>query len=153
MLGAVTHLMPCQLVVGTWILIYVVSDRHHVDNDGVSDALVKGSSSVSSLRDMLHEYALQESRFSLISWVARVASSSSPGDCPSRSPEALASYLVSGTCCTNMPFKNCASIWYHGSLELRRLLIQVMLPQEQRVPRVMGWTGVLTGRQRLELFL
>ena len=60
---------------------------HYVDNDGVSDSLVKGTSAVSSLRDMLHEYALQELRFSLVSWIARVASASNPGDGPSRSSQ------------------------------------------------------------------
>ena len=80
---------------------------HYVDNDGVSDSLVKGTSVVSSLRDMLHD----------------------------------------------MPFKNCASVWYLGSLELRRLQIQVMVLRELRVPRVMGWTECLTGRLKLELFL
>ena len=29
---------------------------HYVDNDGVSDSLVKGTGTVCSLRDMLHEY-------------------------------------------------------------------------------------------------
>jgi hypothetical protein len=47
---------------------------HYFDNDGVSDSPVKGTSAISSLRDMLHEYALQELHFSLVSWIARVAS-------------------------------------------------------------------------------
>ena len=57
---------------------------HYVDNDGVNDSLDKGTSPVASLREMLHQYALQELRFHLVSWVARVASASNPGDAPSR---------------------------------------------------------------------
>ena len=57
---------------------------HYVDNDGVADGLIRGMSPVESLRDMLYEFALQESACNFISWIARVASASNPGDAPSR---------------------------------------------------------------------
>ena len=68
---------------------------HYVDNDVVSDSLLKGASAVSRLRDMLHEYALQELRFSMVSWIASVASASNPGDGPSRSSQESRFSLVS----------------------------------------------------------
>ena len=57
---------------------------HYVDNDGVADGLIRGMSPVESLRDMLYEFALQESACNFISWIARVASASNPGDALSR---------------------------------------------------------------------
>ena len=69
---------------------------HYVDNDGVNDSLVKGTSVVASLRGMLHEYALQELRFNLVSWIARVASASNPGDAPSRTASAQSDGLDRG---------------------------------------------------------
>ena len=57
---------------------------HYVDNDGVADGLIRGMSPIVSLRDMLYEYALQESDRNIVSWIARVASASNPGDAPSR---------------------------------------------------------------------
>ena len=55
-----------------------------------------GTGVVSSLGDMLHEYALQELCFNLVSWIARVASASNPGDAPSRTASAQSDGLDSG---------------------------------------------------------
>ena len=57
---------------------------HYVDNDGVADGLIHGMRPVDSLRDMLYEFALQDSSRNLVSWIARVASASNAGDAPSR---------------------------------------------------------------------
>ena len=54
------------------------------------------SSVLSNLRDMLHEYALQELRQNLVSWIARVASASNPGDAPSRTASAQSDGLDRG---------------------------------------------------------
>ena len=58
---------------------------HYVDNDGVSDSLIKGFSNVLALQFLLHEYVQQEVSLSAVSWVARVPSPSNPADAPSRS--------------------------------------------------------------------
>ena len=54
------------------------------------------SSVLSILRDMLHEFALQELRINLASWIARVASASNPGDAPSRTASAQSDGLDRG---------------------------------------------------------
>lgn len=65
---------------------------HFVDNDGVSDALIKGFSRTESLRRMLRKYIEQECESSLCSWIGRVPSPSNPADAPSR----LLSYFSDG---------------------------------------------------------
>ena len=57
----------------------------YVDNDGVTDALVKGFSNVLALQTMLHEFVKQEVKLSSVTWTARVPSASNPADAPSRS--------------------------------------------------------------------
>jgi hypothetical protein len=57
----------------------------YVDNDGVSDSLIKGFSNVLALQFLLREYVQQEVSLSAVSWVARVPSPSNPADAPSRS--------------------------------------------------------------------
>jgi hypothetical protein len=57
---------------------------HYVDNDGVSDSLIKGFSNVGALQEMLHTYVGQEVALSVVSWIARVPSPSNPADSPSR---------------------------------------------------------------------
>ena len=57
---------------------------HYVDNDGVTDALIKGFSGSVCIRTMLRLYIEQECKLGFISWVTRVASPSNPADGPSR---------------------------------------------------------------------
>ena len=57
---------------------------HFVDNDGVSDSLIKGFSRSANLRLMLKKYVQQECGQALCSWIARVPSPSNPADGPSR---------------------------------------------------------------------
>ena len=94
---AETELFPvliCRAMLAVHPVMTLIA--HYVDNDGVNDSLVKGTSVVSSLRDMLHEYALQELRLNLVSWIARVASASNPGDAPSRTASAQSDGLDRG---------------------------------------------------------
>ena len=55
-----------------------------IDNNSVRDALIKGTSAVSELFDMLSLIARCMSQFHLMVWFSRIASSSNPADKPSR---------------------------------------------------------------------
>ena len=57
---------------------------HFVDNDGISDAVIRGYSDVVAIRRMLMIYLRQETERRYSSWVSSVASPSNPADGPSR---------------------------------------------------------------------
>ena len=55
-----------------------------IDNDGVTFSIIRGTSDVVMIRNMLFKYAMQEVQKSLLSWAARVPSPSNCADAPSR---------------------------------------------------------------------
>jgi len=82
---AESEMLP--VIIAREMLGTCVSSRlvvHYVDNDGVTDALIRGFSGTFCLRSMLELYIRQECALGLISWVTRVPSPSNPADGPSR---------------------------------------------------------------------
>ena len=61
----------------------------YIDNNAVRDALIKGSSPVCDLFNMLSLCSYFISRSHLGAWFTRVASSSNPADAPSRGEERM----------------------------------------------------------------
>ena len=65
-------------------LLYRARAIYFIDNDGVKEALVKGSTNSDACKKILRECLIQDSQSHAMSWYSRVSSPSNISDGPSR---------------------------------------------------------------------
>ena len=78
----------------------------YIDNNAVRDALIKGSSPVCDLFNMLSLCSYFISRSHLGAWFTRVASSSNPLDAPSRGEERMLADQLGAELCSPLEPSN-----------------------------------------------